>query len=171
MMLEPPMKQLLHKVPSRYELVNVVACRARQISSEAESAGEPLDDKPVSIAIREVADLYYGIKEGTTNANHAWWYPEMDHAAHGFELVGINCTMDKYAQCWICGASQLRGNPMVVYKATEENSPFGNPVPCDPNGVECIHDASDPRLREWVPTGKGLRARFEGEPEWDGSVM
>ena len=56
MMLEPPMKQLLHKVPSRYELVNVVACRARQISSEAERAGEPLDDKPVSIAIREVAD-------------------------------------------------------------------------------------------------------------------
>ena len=31
-------------------------------------------------AIREVADLYYGIKEGTINANHAWWYPEMDHA-------------------------------------------------------------------------------------------
>ena len=30
---------------------------------------------------------------------------------------------------------------------------------------------SDPRLREWVPTGKGVRARFEGEPEWDGSVM
>jgi len=50
------MKQLLRKVPSRYELVNVVACRARQISSEAESSGEPLDDKPVSIAIREVAD-------------------------------------------------------------------------------------------------------------------
>ena len=56
MMLEPPMKQLLHKVPSRYELVNVVACRARQISSEAESAGEPLDDKPVSIAIQAVAN-------------------------------------------------------------------------------------------------------------------
>ena len=56
MMLEPPMKQLLHKVPSRNELVNERTCRARQISSEAESAGEPLDDKPVSIAIREVAD-------------------------------------------------------------------------------------------------------------------
>ena len=55
MMLYPAMKDLLEKVPSRYELVNVVACRARQISSEAESAGEPLDDKPVSIAIREVA--------------------------------------------------------------------------------------------------------------------
>ena len=101
-------------------------------------------------AIREVADLYYGIKEGTTNANHAWWYPEMDHAAHGFELVGINCTMDKYAQCWICGASQLRGNPMVVYKATEENSPFGNPVPCDPWGNEAITNANDPRLKEWL---------------------
>ncbi len=101
-------------------------------------------------AIREVVDLYYGIKEGTTNANHAWWYPEMDHSAHGFELVGINCTMDKYAQCWICGASQLRGNPVVVYKATEENSPFGNPVPCDPWGNEAITNANDPRLKEWL---------------------
>ena len=56
MMLYPAMKDLLNKVPSRYELVNVVACRARQIASEAEANGEPLDDKPVSIAIREVAD-------------------------------------------------------------------------------------------------------------------
>ena len=43
-------------MPSRYELVNVVACRARKIASEAETAGVPLDDKPVSIAIREVAE-------------------------------------------------------------------------------------------------------------------
>ena len=56
MMLYPAMKDLLNKVPSRYELVNVVACRARQISTEAEVSGEPLDDKPVSIAIREVAE-------------------------------------------------------------------------------------------------------------------
>ena len=55
MMLNPPMNELLEKVPSRYMLVNVVAQRARQIASEAEEAGEPLDDKPVSIAIREVA--------------------------------------------------------------------------------------------------------------------
>lgn len=55
MMLEPPMKDLLTQVPSRYELVNVVACRARQIASEAEDAGIPLADKPVSIAIREIA--------------------------------------------------------------------------------------------------------------------
>lgn len=55
MMLYPPMKNLLDKVPSRYELVNVVACRARQIAYEAEQNGTVLDDKPVSIAIREVA--------------------------------------------------------------------------------------------------------------------
>lgn len=56
MMLYPAMKDLLKHIPSRYELVNVVACRARKIASEAETAGVPLDDKPVSIAIREVAE-------------------------------------------------------------------------------------------------------------------
>ena len=56
MMLDPPMKDLLLQVPSRYMLVNVVAQRARQISSESEQSGIPLDDKPVSIAIREVAE-------------------------------------------------------------------------------------------------------------------
>ena len=56
MMLYPPMKDLLAQVPSRYMLVNVVAQRARQIASAAEEAGIPLDDKPVSIAIREVAE-------------------------------------------------------------------------------------------------------------------
>ena len=39
MMLEPAMKDLLEKVPSRYELVNVVACKARRIAREAEMAG------------------------------------------------------------------------------------------------------------------------------------
>ena len=56
MMLYPPMNKLLDEIPSRYMLVNVVAQRARQIASEAEDAGIPLDDKPVSIAIREVAE-------------------------------------------------------------------------------------------------------------------
>jgi len=56
MMLYPAMKDLLNQVPSRYELVNVVAHRARQIANEAEKAGEPLNDKPVTLAIREVAE-------------------------------------------------------------------------------------------------------------------
>ena len=50
------MKNLLRHINSRYELVNVVAHRARQISSEAEESGIPLDDKPVSMAIREAAE-------------------------------------------------------------------------------------------------------------------
>ena len=56
MMLEPPMKKLLSHINSRYALVNVVAHRARQIASEAEENGIPLDDKPVSMAIREAAE-------------------------------------------------------------------------------------------------------------------
>ena len=61
MMLYPAMRDLLAKVPSRYQLVNVVA--ARQIASEAETAGVPLDDKPVSIAIREVAEGQLDVSE------------------------------------------------------------------------------------------------------------
>lgn len=56
MMLYPPMKDLLEKVSSRYELVNLVARRAREIASEADTSGVPLEEKPVSIAIREVAE-------------------------------------------------------------------------------------------------------------------
>ena len=37
-------------------LVNLVASRARKLSSEAEASGEPLEEKAVSLAIQEVAD-------------------------------------------------------------------------------------------------------------------
>ena len=55
-MLYPPVADLLKDVESRYLLVNVVAQRARQIAQEAEEFGEELTDKPVTLAIREVAD-------------------------------------------------------------------------------------------------------------------
>ena len=55
-MLYPAMNVLTSVIPNRYLLVNVVAHRAREISTEAELAGEPLDEKSVSIAIQEVAD-------------------------------------------------------------------------------------------------------------------
>lgn len=55
-MLYPAMSRLLEHVNSRYLLVNVIARRARQISIESEINHEPLTDKPVTIAIREVAD-------------------------------------------------------------------------------------------------------------------
>ena len=54
MMLYPPVADLVDKVGSRYALINLVAKRARSISSEAESSGEPLTKKPVSAAIDEV---------------------------------------------------------------------------------------------------------------------
>ena len=55
-MLYPPVADMLKNVESRYLLVNVVAHRARQIAMEAEEFGEELDDKPVTLAIREVAE-------------------------------------------------------------------------------------------------------------------
>lgn len=55
-MLYPAMSSLLEHINSRYLLVNVVAHRARQISIESEITHEPLTDKPVTIAIREVAE-------------------------------------------------------------------------------------------------------------------
>ena len=55
-MLYPPMSELLTHIDSRYLLVNVVARRARQISIESKEFGEPLTEKPVTMAIREVAE-------------------------------------------------------------------------------------------------------------------
>ena len=55
-MLYPPVADLLKTVDSRYLLVNVVAQRARQIAQEAEDNQEELTEKPVTLAIREVAE-------------------------------------------------------------------------------------------------------------------
>ena len=55
-MLYPPVADMLKNVESRYLLVNVVAQRARQIAAEAEEYQEELTDKPVTLAIREVAE-------------------------------------------------------------------------------------------------------------------
>ena len=68
MMLEPPMNKLLKQVPSRYMLVNVVAQRARQIATEAEEAELSLEDKPVTIAIREVADGRLRVEDESSEA-------------------------------------------------------------------------------------------------------
>ena len=64
-MLYPPIADLLDKVEGRYLLVNGVAKRARQIATEARVLEENLTDKPVTLAIREVAEgkLSAGLKE------------------------------------------------------------------------------------------------------------
>ena len=56
MMLYPAMNKLTEYVPNRYMMVNVVARRARQIAENAEMTGEHLTEKPVTMAIHEVAD-------------------------------------------------------------------------------------------------------------------
>ena len=68
-MLYPPVADLLKDVQSRYLLVNVVAHRARQIAAEAEEFGEELPEKPVTLAIREVAagELSGSVKEEYKN--------------------------------------------------------------------------------------------------------
>ena len=63
MMLYPAMNKLTSYVPNRYMLVNVVARRARQIAEIAEETGEHLEEKPVTMAINEVA-------EGKLDASH-----------------------------------------------------------------------------------------------------
>lgn len=64
-MLYPPVADLLKNVGSRYLLVNVVAQRARQLADEAEMLNEELPEKPVTLAVREVAagQLTAGLKE------------------------------------------------------------------------------------------------------------
>lgn len=56
MMLYPAMNKLNEYIPNRYMMVNVVARRARQIALEAENNGQILEDKPVTLAINEVAE-------------------------------------------------------------------------------------------------------------------
>ena len=63
MMLYPPMAELVEKVGSRYLLVNLVSRRAREISQKAEDNEEPLERKPISMAVDEVYTGKLKLKE------------------------------------------------------------------------------------------------------------
>ena len=54
MMLYPPVAELVQKIGSRYQLVNLVARRARVLAMEAEENQVQTAKKPVSEAIDEV---------------------------------------------------------------------------------------------------------------------
>ena len=69
----------------------------------------------------------------------------------------MNCLVDGSLHDPICGSSNLRAYNVKVYKATPENSPFGDPCPCGDDGTEIIHDASDQRLRDWAVKIKEIR--------------
>ena len=63
MMLYPPMGDLVDKTGSRYQLVNLVARRARNIAANTQEIGDVLNDKPVSIAIDEVYEGELSIRK------------------------------------------------------------------------------------------------------------
>ena len=48
-----PIDKLLGSISRRYELVNLVAHRARQLAGEADEANIPLQEKPVTTALEE----------------------------------------------------------------------------------------------------------------------
>ncbi|MGI5900599.1 MAG: DNA-directed RNA polymerase subunit omega [Christensenellales bacterium] len=56
MIIDPPIKDLLEKVDCRYSLAVVVAKRARQIVNGSEPLVEADENKPVSIALKEIND-------------------------------------------------------------------------------------------------------------------
>ena len=62
MMLYPPVADLVDKIGSRYQLMNLVARRARTISAQAEERQIPLEKKAVSTAIDEVYSGKLSIK-------------------------------------------------------------------------------------------------------------
>lgn len=62
MMLNPSVSQLLQHVNNRYLLVNVIADRARRISTAEQESGTPSNEKPVSCAIEDIAEGKINIK-------------------------------------------------------------------------------------------------------------
>ena len=63
-MLNPSMQDLMKNVNNRYLLVNLAAQRARDIAQEAEDKGEKIPEKPVKIALDEIAAGKIEYKEG-----------------------------------------------------------------------------------------------------------
>lgn len=55
MMLYPAIGELEKVTQSRYALVTITAKRARQLLEASEQSGTPLSDKPVKLAINDIA--------------------------------------------------------------------------------------------------------------------
>ncbi len=63
-MLYPAVAELEKVTQSRYALVIIAAKRARQISEKADSSEVELSDKPVNLAINDIANGKVVIKNG-----------------------------------------------------------------------------------------------------------
>ncbi len=62
-MLNPSMSKLFEKIDNTYLLVNAAAKRARAISQNAEDVGEPLKEKAVTLALKDIANGNVEIRE------------------------------------------------------------------------------------------------------------
>lgn len=63
MMLYPAIGELEKVTQSRYALVTITAKRARQLLEASEQNGTPLSDKPVKLAINDIAQGKVRCKE------------------------------------------------------------------------------------------------------------
>mgnify|MGYP000674174714 CR=1 FL=1 len=59
-------------------------------------------------------------------------------------VLAVNQLIDHDAQDPHSGTSNLRAYQVKIYKATPENSPFNNPVPCDSTGTPIIIPPTTP---------------------------
>ncbi len=55
-MLRPAMSQILGRGDSYYEFVVAVAQKARQLTEDAETNHQPLEEKPVKLAVEQFAN-------------------------------------------------------------------------------------------------------------------
>lgn len=55
-MLNPAIGKLINNCDNRYKLVNQIAKKAREIADDAQEKEEIIIDKPVTIAINQMAD-------------------------------------------------------------------------------------------------------------------
>ncbi len=55
-MIKPPLVELEQKVDNKYTLVTLAAKRARQIVDGAPTYVAPMGDKPVTVALEEIAE-------------------------------------------------------------------------------------------------------------------
>ena len=67
MMLYPAIGDLEKVASSRYALVTITAKRARQLLEASEQSGIPLTDKPVKLAINDIAQGKVTCKAATEN--------------------------------------------------------------------------------------------------------
>lgn len=66
MIIDPPIRSLTEKVECRYSLVMVAARRARQIVNGSEPMLNLKEDKPVSVALKEIDANLIGYRRNSS---------------------------------------------------------------------------------------------------------